>query len=184
VPGQSGWLKATSLAVEYAPVDPLPTLLSGTAGRPTSRRLPAGAVPSQTPDRDLKKSRSEGITPLSASGWQEIKRETFEGVFPNAGWILIDANPNNGKEYLWDDDDYRRHGGYWAAWPANGGANGYDPASNPHYPPNMASWMIYGPFDLSDALVAEVAFWLWRQIEVNYDHVFFGISPDGGTFSG
>ena len=44
--------------------------------------------------------------------------------------------------------------------------------------------MIYGPFDLSDARVAEVAFWLWRQIEVNYDHVFFGISPDGGTFSG
>ena len=21
----------------------------------------------------------------------------------------------------------------------------------------------------------------WRQIEVNYDHVFFGISPDGGA---
>lgn len=49
VPGQSGWLKAASLAVEYAPVGLLPTLLSGTAGRPTSRRLPAGVVPSQTP---------------------------------------------------------------------------------------------------------------------------------------
>jgi len=184
VPGRSGWLKGASLAVEYAPLGPLPVLLSGSAGQPTSRRLPAGVVPSQTPDRDLKKPGSGDVTPLSSSGWQEIKRETFEGVFPNAGWTLIDANPNDGKEYLWDDDDYRRHGGYWAAWPANGGANGYDPATNPRYPPNMASWMIYGPFDLSDARAAEVVFWLWRQIEVNYDHVFFGISPDGGTFYG
>ena len=182
VPGQSGWLKGVSLAVEYAPVGPMPTLLSGTPGRPTSRRLPAGVVPSQTPDSDLKKLGSENVTPLSPSGWQEIKGETFEGAFPNTGWALIDANPNDGKEYLWDDDDYRRHGGYWAAWPANGGTNGYDPATNPHYPPNTASWMIYGPFDRSDAKAAEVVFWLWRQIEVNYDHVFFGISPDGVTF--
>jgi len=184
VPGQSGQLKTASIVVEYAPVGPLPTLLSGTAGRPTSRRLLAGMIPSRTPDSDHKSAESDGVNPLSASGWQEIKRETFEGVFPNAGWTLIDASPNDGKEYLWDDDDYRRHGGYWAAWPANGGADGYDPATNPHYPPNMASWMIYGPFDLSDAKVAEVVFWLWRQIEVNYDHIFFGISPDGSTFSG
>lgn len=184
MPGQSGRLKAASLSVAYAPDGPLPELLSGSPGRPTSRRLPVGAFPSQTPDRDPEKSGSEGVSPLSSSGWQELKRETFEGAFPNTGWTLIDANPNDGKEYLWDDDDYRRHGGDWAGWPANGGANGYDPATNPHYPPNMASWMIYGPFDLSDARAGEVVFWLWRQIEVNYDQAFFGISPDGGTFYG
>lgn len=44
--------------------------------------------------------------------------------------------------------------------------------------------MIYGPFDLSDAKTAETAFWLWRQIEVSYDYVFFGISSDGSSFSG
>ncbi|MCS7352479.1 MAG: hypothetical protein RMM10_13435, partial [Anaerolineae bacterium] len=108
----------------------------------------------------------------------------FEGAFPNPGWTLIDANPNDRKEYLWDDDNYRRYGGYWAAWPANGGAHGYNPASNPRYPPNMASWMIYGPFDLSDAKAAEVVCWLWRQIQVNNDRIFFGISPDGRTFDG
>lgn len=189
VPGQSGLLVTASIVVEYAPIGPLPTLLSGTAGRPTSRHLPAGVLPSQTPDRDPKKTENGGITPLSASSWQEIKRETFEGIFPNSGWTLIDANPNDGKEYLWDDDDYRAHPDPgdpypWAAWPASGGADGYNPAINPHYPSNMASWMIYGPFDLSDARVAEVVFWLWRQIEVNYDHIFFGISADGSTFSG
>ena len=184
VPGRSGWLKGASLAVEYAPVGPLPVLLSGSAGRPTSRRLPVGVASSNSLDHDQKKTENERIIPLSVSGWQEIKSETFEGVFPNVGWMLIDANPNDGKEYLWDDDDYRRYGGYWAAWPANGGYDGYDPATNPHYPPNMTSWMIYGPFDLDDAKAAEVVFWLWRQIEVNYDRVFFGISPDGGTFYG
>ena len=184
VRGQSGLLKTASIVLEYAPASPLPTLLSGIAGRLTSRRLSAGVIPSQTPDRDLKKSGSESVIPLSASGWQEIKHETFEGAFPNTGWILIDGNPNDGKEYLWDDATYRRQAGSWAAWPANGGANGYDPATNPHYPPNMASWMIYGPFDLNDARVAEVVFWLWRQIEVTYDHVFFGVSPDGNTFNG
>lgn len=187
VPGRSGWLKGASLAVEYAQVGPLPILLSGTPGRLTSRRLPAGVTPSQTPDRDSEKSERGEVTLLSAGGWQEIKRETFEGAFPNTGWTLIDANPNDGKEYLWDDDDYRAHPDPndpypWAAWQANGGANGYDPATNPRYPPNMASWMIYGPFDLSEARAAEAVFWLWRQIEVNYDRVFFGVSPDGTTF--
>jgi hypothetical protein len=54
IAGQNGWLKGASLAVEYAPAGPLPTLLSGTPGQPTSRRLPADVVPSQTPDKDLK----------------------------------------------------------------------------------------------------------------------------------
>jgi subtilisin-like proprotein convertase family protein len=80
VPGRNGWLKGASLAVEYAPLGPLPTLLSGTPGRPTSRRLPTGVVPSQTPDRDLKKPGSGDVIPLSSSGWQEIKRETFGGL--------------------------------------------------------------------------------------------------------
>ncbi len=67
------------------------------------------------------------------------------------------------------------------------------------HPPYMASWMIYGPFDLEfarrypdgspdrssgEVKAAEVRFWLWRQIEPYYDRVFFGVSPDGTTFSG
>jgi hypothetical protein len=188
-PGKSGWLNGASLVVEYVPVGPLPELLSGTPGRLTSRRLSEGAVPSQTPDRDPEKQENGESVTLSLGGWQEIKREGFEGLFPNAGWILVDDYPDDEKEYLWDDDDYRAHpdphNPYpWAAWPANGGADGYDPATNPHYPPNMASWMIYGPFDLSDAAAAEVVFWFWRQIELYYDYLYFGISSDGEHFFG
>lgn len=54
VPGQRGFLKTASLVLDYAPAGPLPTQLSGPPGRPTSLRLPAGIVPSQTPDRDHK----------------------------------------------------------------------------------------------------------------------------------
>ncbi|RPJ32704.1 MAG: M6 family metalloprotease domain-containing protein, partial [Planctomycetaceae bacterium] len=90
---------------------------------------------------------------------------------------------NDGCEFLWDDDDYRPYGGSWAAWPANGGANGLDPASS-NYPPNMFSWMIYGPFNLSNATEADTWFELWREIEPGYDWVFFGVSSDGSSFNG
>lgn len=45
VPGQNGWLKAASLTVEYAPVSPLPTLLSGTAGRADFPPPASGCAP-------------------------------------------------------------------------------------------------------------------------------------------
>ncbi|MDD5466387.1 MAG: hypothetical protein PHS96_01135, partial [Anaerolineales bacterium] len=100
------------------------------------------------------------------------------------GWEALDDYPDDGKEYKWDDDDYRPHTGAWAAWPANEGANRLDPATS-DYPPYMSSWMIYGPIDLSDATTAEASFWLWQEIETNYDYLFFGVSHDHyGTYSG
>jgi len=160
VPGQKGLLKAVSVRAYYAPVGPLPQVLAGTPGRPTSFRIPPGTTPSNSPDKDGQKAASSpSAVPQQTSGWQQFTSETFEGLFPNAGWALSDVKPNDGKEYLWDDDDFRPHNGRWAAWPANGGVDGLDPTSAT-YPPNMGSWMIYGPFDLSDAKTAETSFWL------------------------
>ena len=116
VPGQKGRLKAGTVRAYYAPVGPLPQMLSGTPGRPTSFRIPSGATPSISPDTDGKKPADRSsAAPLQVSGWQDVISETFEGAFPNAGWTLLDVNPNDGKEYLWDDDDFRRHNGGWAA---------------------------------------------------------------------
>ncbi|OGO26400.1 MAG: hypothetical protein A2W33_10785 [Chloroflexi bacterium RBG_16_52_11] len=184
VPGQAGWLRGLTVHASYAPLGPLPEILAGTAGQPTSLRIPPGSVASTTLDMDDKKPDAEeqGSALEQTSGWQDIKHETFEGAFPNTGWSLLDINPNDGKEYLWDDDDYRHHLGSWAAWPANGGANWLDPAISP-YPPFTSSWMIYGPFDLSDAATAEVDFWLWRQIEVYYDYIYFAASHDSTNFT-
>ncbi|MBK9233217.1 MAG: hypothetical protein IPO15_20830 [Anaerolineae bacterium] len=78
-------------------------------------------------------------------GWDRILYETFEGAFPYDGWTLYDLS-NDGYERYWDDGNYKPHVGYWAGWPADGGADRVD-ASIYCYPNNMDTWMIYGPFD-------------------------------------
>ncbi|MDD2695803.1 MAG: proprotein convertase P-domain-containing protein, partial [Anaerolineales bacterium] len=185
-PGQAGWLQGFSFSLRYAPVGKPLVQLQGSPGQPASLQIAPGVVVSEGFDED--KILSPGETPEatleSVDNWQTIESETYEGAFPLYGWEVLDDYPDDGKEYKWDDDDYRPHTGAWAAWPANEGANRLDPATS-DYPPYMSSWMIYGPIDLSDATTAEVSFWLWQEIETNYDHLFFGVSHDHyGTYSG
>lgn len=118
----------------------------------------------------------------SASGWSTIITQTFESAWPTTGWTVSDLS-NDGYDRKWDDDNYRPHAGYWAAWPARGGTHGRDPvAGNDDYFNNMNTRMIYGPFDLSDATVAETSFWLWRQIQTCCDYLAFEVSGDGVAF--
>ena len=186
VPGQAGWLRGLTVRPFYAPMGLLPEQLSGTPGRPTSFRFPPGIVEHTAPATDEVEQGFEepnGLLELT-SGWQLIKSEPFEISFPTAGWTLSDAYPDDGKEYWWDDDNSRAHTGYRAAWPAKGGTNGLNPPGDP-YPPYAMSWMKYGPIDLSNAATAGASFWLWREIELNYDSIWFGISHDlNGTYSG
>ncbi len=188
VSGTSGILLEASIAPFYAPVHELPIPTSDNGGKSTSERLPADAIKiagglESGEDKDI-----EGLPETQYDGLDSIvmMNQTFEGVFPppEGGWEIFDANPNDGKEYYWDDEDLRPYNGYWAAWPARGGADGIDPTSSTTYPKNMDTWMIYGPFDLSNAKSAQVEFMLWRHIEVYWDHIFFGISSDRMTFSG
>jgi hypothetical protein len=46
----------------------------------------------------------------------------------------------------------------------------------------MDAWMVYGPFDLSDATTATLDFALWLDTEVNYDYFMWGASADGTNF--
>lgn len=193
VTGTVGSVKSISMAPYYAPVGIMAQPRSENDGKPTSERIAAGALQiSSNAKNDEKKETNENKVAsdlpemqLEAAGYSvPIMTQTFEGAFPPAtGWSIYDGNPNDGMEYYWDDDDYKPYGGSWAAWPANGGANGLDPAQS-MYPSNMDTWMIYGPFDLSNAKSANVAFMLWRHIEVSYDHLFFGISGDNVTYNG
>lgn len=141
----------------------------------SAMRLPPDAIPSSAPDLDPPKKEIQGS--------QDIKSETFEGAFPNSNWTLYDFS-SDGYNRLWDDANSRSHNGCWAGWPANGGVNAIDPMLNPVYPPNMDSWMVYGPFDLSDAATAEIVFWLWRQMQAFYDYLYVGISDNGANYLG
>ncbi|OGO28847.1 MAG: hypothetical protein A2Z16_11150 [Chloroflexi bacterium RBG_16_54_18] len=119
----------------------------------------------------------------SAVGWNLMMTEGFEGAFPAGLWEAFDNNGSGNGEYYWDDDDYLPHTDSWSAWAARGGANGLDPQFY-YYPDNMDSWMVYGPFDLSDCSEAEYNFYYWNQSEPNYDFFGWAASGNGVNFYG
>jgi len=123
-----------------------------------------------------------GVLQTQSTGWVKVITQTFEGVWPSTGWTVRDLSDDGYTRY-WDDDDYRPHLGNWAAWPARGGTHGRNPvAGNDDYFNNMNTRMTYGPFDLSDAVMADAWFYLWREMEVNRDYLAFEISRDGVAF--
>jgi len=158
--GKTGTLLIVTLAVAYMPPE---------SGHTTPPRPEVGQV-------------SPEAQSAVAGSWQAIITQTFEGVFPSTGWTVQDLS-NDGYTRYWDDDDYRPHWGNWAAWPARGGTHGRNPvAGNDNYFDNMNTRMIYGPFDLSDATMADTNFWLWREMETCCDYLAFEISRDGVAF--
>lgn len=110
--------------------------------------------------------------------------------FESAPWPYFDtlwSRFYGDNERYWDDVSYNSnsdYGGAWSGWPAAGGTDGKIPVpGDDKYPNNTATWMIYGPVDLS---VAEHAYWVfsvWREIEQG-DFAFFGVSTNGINFSG
>lgn len=183
-PGNQGKIIDASLRASHIDSG-LVTEVSDTGGVPVAFKLQAPVEPSATilpEDKPVPTAVPESEEGGSVTGWFSILNETFESTFPSANWSLSDQS-SDGCEFLWDDDDYRAQSGAWAAWPANGGANALDPAAS-YYPPNMRSWMIYGPFSLSNATDAILSFDLWRQLENTVDYVFAGASSDGVNFTG
>ena len=118
------------------------------------------------------------------SSWEVILNETFEQVWPPLSgiWTVTDLS-NDGYDRKWDDENYKHHGGSWAAWPAGGGANGYSPNTTTNdYFNNLNSRMTYGPFDLSDAVKSDLNFWMWIQTEPCCDYLSLEVSTNGTTF--
>lgn len=147
----------------------------------TLKAVPTSDSPAVDPD--LEKPETETPTSTRDRDWSVVMSQTFEGTFPSTGWSVFDADGTTNGEFYWDDDDYLPHGGYWSAWLANGGANGLDPAAY-YYPNNARSWMVYGPFDLSNCTQADFEFYWWNRSEVNWDWFFWGASSDGVNFNG
>ncbi|MCI0330511.1 MAG: M4 family metallopeptidase [candidate division Zixibacteria bacterium] len=117
-----------------------------------------------------------------------IMTEGFEGFFPeeSPNWITFDNDvpPEFNGEIYWDDDNFLAWSGSWSGWCAGGGSSGV-PGSN-NYANNMNSWMVYGPFSLTDATDAELNFRFWLKSEYQADFVWWGASPNCTTvyFSG
>ncbi|MGD9375691.1 MAG: PKD domain-containing protein [Anaerolineae bacterium] len=120
----------------------------------------------------LEAAGAPGGKPLS--GWQILETEGFEDDWPGTGscQIVYDASAD-GLDRTWGRDDQHAHSAASALWPAAGGEDGIAPAGD--YPADLNSWLICGPFDLSAASSASVAFWLWSDVETDHDEVFFGV---------
>lgn len=77
----------------------------------------------------------------------------------------------------WSVTHYRRTEGTYGAYCAGM----YEPPPGP-YAPNMESWLIAGPFDLTDYTSAAITFDVWADIETDYDFLYVGASDDAETF--
>jgi hypothetical protein len=106
------------------------------------------------------------MTPMASAGWSTIMSEDFEGAFPTGSWSTFDNNGKTDGEYFWGSTTFKPHNGLKSAWAARNGANGLDPAIS-LYPDNAISYMVYGPFDLSDATDAELLFYFWINFHWN-----------------
>lgn len=107
-----------------------------------------------------------------------ILAESFEAGFPAGKWVVKPAEAAT----AWDDVNCLAASGSRSAWCAAGGVHPQPPCSQ--YANNMKAWMVWGPFDLSDAVGARVEFSYFLQEEMGYDRFFFGASENDSQWAG
>jgi len=125
----------------------------------TLERPPAGFQDSQE-DGDI------GPLKAGSTNMTTIFKDKFKGAFPGS-WSVFDGNGPTGGEVFWGKTGKKYKSPSKSVWCAKGGADGVKPGQD--YPNDMDSWMVYGPFDLSDANYAEVTLNKWLKSELNYD---------------
>ena len=146
----------TATPTREAAATPTPTLTWTPTRRPT-------AAPTPTP------------TPTPVEGWQTIFADGFEGDFPGP-WQPY-------GEPTWGLTDCRALAGSHSVWPAAAGTGAVRPCVD-NYPHNLNAWLVYGPFDLSDATAAELTFQRWQRTEGGYDYFKWMASLDDYSYWG
>ena len=177
------WEKGIEPAKEFSiqVVTTAPKLEKGLV-KPATQRFMHLRLPHPLPSVESKPS--EQVEMQGSPGdWINIMTEDFEGTFPGS-WLVLDGINGYG-EYYWGKRNCRPHSGSYSGWAVGGGADGSGLSCGTYYPEYTKPWMVYGPFDLSDATDAELLFWYWLYSESNYyDYLFWGASIDGSSFYG
>ena len=102
------------------------------------------------------------------AGWEIYFSEDWEDGFDDAIWTTIDRNGGANGEYKWDVRAFENTlgGGAQSAWAVGGGQDGQNlDVADGGYPPGVDSWLIYGPFDLSNTADAELSFNYWFEAD-------------------
>lgn len=177
----------------------LAALIAFQTAAATGSAEPDGLQPPFTFRIDDSLSASYSYVPIPPTA-QRLLTETFESGFnPSVGvtgtttaWrVFTDTGSAN---FYWarvepnDTDIYTD-----TAWAACGLCDGSGGSRNPdtdNYPPNMGTWLIYGPLDLRNYYAAEVSFNYLLDANPAIDGAgngdFFGVgaSDDGSVFDG
>jgi hypothetical protein len=116
---------------------------------------------------------------------QIIFQEGFEAGFPeyNYWWLYW----NEFSPYTWDESTHKPHSGNYSVWCAEAVMSDFYPdlnAADHNYANDQMSWMIWGPFNLEDAVLANLEFWYWYETETDYDYFYYGLSSDGINYVG
>jgi hypothetical protein len=108
-----------------------------------------------------------GSTPTPGT-WITVLEEGFEAA-PSPLWQFRDDNGAIGGAYQWGRRDCQpATGGSYSAWAVGGGADGELLPCPSTYPDNVQTTMLYGPFSLADAKMAQIHF------ELLYDQISSG----------
>ncbi len=128
-------------------------------------------------------SATQSTTVGASGGWETIVSTDFEGAWPGS-WVVSDDTGTDDGEYYWGKRNCQAFAGSYSGWGVGAGAQGSALSCGSNYPDNAASWMVYGPFDLSGTTAAELNFKLWLISEAGYDGLCRLASLDGQNFYG
>jgi hypothetical protein len=149
---------------------------SPTPETPTATPQTPTATPTETP------TPTPSLTPTpQPPQWVTIASQDFEGAFPG-DWHLHDNNGADYGDYVWGKRHCRRYAGGYSGWAVGGGAHGSALDCGDNYPNHAWSWLIYGPFSLTDATAAELRFKMWLNTEEGYDRLYWCGSTNGTKF--
>jgi Zn-dependent metalloprotease/uncharacterized protein (DUF486 family) len=119
-----------------------------------------------------------------AEAWQFVLSENFDVLaFPYSPWSVFDSNGSTGGQLFWDDQNCVYNDPNWSLWAAAGGTNRLN-ACTDSYTNNMASWVTYGPFSMSNTSDGLLDFHYRNESEAGFDYFSWLASVDGTNFYG
>ncbi|MEM6455853.1 MAG: hypothetical protein AAF772_12215 [Acidobacteriota bacterium] len=149
---------------------------SAIAGLALALALASGPA---TADDDV----ARGAAPASAVlATTVVLDDDFEQGFPNANWDVFDPMGIVGGDLTWGASTARADGDTTSAWCAGGGPDAQPDGTS--YVDLMSSWMVHGPFDLTDAAGAVARLRYWLDTEPDEDLLRLLASNDGFFFGG
>jgi len=111
--------------------------------------------------------------PMAQACWQTLLRECFDQNMSTLWVTASNMNVHWGIENIYYDTHVCPEDNQ-AAW-----ACGFPPTDDPRYfpyPPNLNTYLVWGPMDLTRAQQATASFWMFNRSEPGRDSVFWGAS--------